>query len=295
MPYPGGLDYIFHDKNTDSAEISISLKDGHAKLHIEKETEYSNVTITSKTSEDISSQSGVWTNCSLKMKSIFKPNSSETKQVEIDVVVFQSAMNEITNNVKLANLIPSLEIKGAYFSGGTIILPQENADRFSRLKKSNRINDIINCLKEITPSLSGLELYFETGLPILYAKLQDDSQVQVAMMGSGFQSLLSILLIIASTDNGVVLLDEIDSAIHYSKLSFFWKSISEFSYKYNCQIMAVTHSRECVSHAVNGFRESGKTNDLSYFRIETDNNETKCIRYTADELSDAIDSSWEIR
>ena len=125
--------------------------------------------------------------------------------------------------------------------------------------------------------------------------MKNGNLLQTSMLGGGFQSFLSIVLLLMTTKDGVILFDEVDAAIHFSKLSLFWTTLQKLAEQQNCQIFAVTHSKECIEYALKGFSEMNNLADLQYLRFDNDDNGTDCISYTGEELADAVASDWEIR
>jgi AAA15 family ATPase/GTPase len=52
---------------------------------------------------------------------------------------------------------------------------------------------------------------------------------------------------IATCENGVVLVDEIDSCVHHSKITAVWEALRDFSASYSTQVFVATHSGEWLS------------------------------------------------
>jgi hypothetical protein len=173
--------------------------------------------------------------------------------------------------------------------------PPDDAARFSNIVRDNRLNDLLHAVSIIRPAITNIQLLQEGASAVLYAQLDSGALYPFSMLGDGLQTLLSISLAIMSTKDGVVLLDEFDSAIHYSVLSAVWGEIANLADKYNCQIIAVTHSLECIKAAFEGMKKNSRLQDLQYIRLERDDTNVSAVSYNNDELNVSLNSEWEIR
>ncbi len=113
-------------------------------------------------------------------------------------------------------------------------------------------------------------------------------------MGDGMARLISIILIISTTKNGCIFIDEIENGIHYSVLPKIWSGIVAAAKKYNCQIFATTHSYECLEAAVKALDENLQ-DEFRYIRLERHDEKLLSNTYSFAELSVSIDRKWEIR
>ena len=91
------------------------------------------------------------------------------------------------------------------------------------------------------------------------------------------------------------MIDEFENGLHWTVLPKIWNVIIKLSKELNVQVIATTHSRDCI---IKGFNEIWQSNekDASFYRLEKDSvNGGKIITYTNEILSDAIDSEVEVR
>ncbi len=58
--------------------------------------------------------------------------------------------------------------------------------------------------------------------------------------------LLGIILALVNTKDGILLIDEIESGLHYSVQPDMWRLIFETAAKLNVQAFATTHSWDCI-------------------------------------------------
>ena len=94
-------------------------------------------------------------------------------------------------------------------------------------------------------------------------------------------------------ENGILLVDEIDTGFHYSMYSDLWRIVSAVSREYNCQVIATTHSYENIMGAIEGVKDCPE--DFSYYRIGYDKDELRSYRSSYDLLKSALNSDMEVR
>jgi predicted ATPase len=70
--------------------------------------------------------------------------------------------------------------------------------------------------------------------------------VSLRSMGEGMNRLLGVILALVSARSGILLVDEIESGLHYSVQTDIWRIIFEISRKLNVQVFATTHSWDCI-------------------------------------------------
>ena len=173
----------------------------------------------------------------------------------------------------------------------------EDATRFSQLDIKRGLDRVVDFLRVIEPQLIGLTSVVMTSQkPTVYADIKGmNRKVPVALLGDGMSKLLSIILAIATVDNGIVLIDEIDAGIHYSVLPKVWEGIFRAAKDFNCQIIATTHSYECLQAAYEGSSQAGSERDFSYIRLESDKNNIIAKHYSHGVLGAALEQGWEVR
>ena len=91
-----------------------------------------------------------------------------------------------------------------------------------------------------------------------------------------------------------MLVDEIEVGLHWKALLPIWQVIERFAKQYDVQVVATTHSLECVRSAVDAF--SGKKNfNLGVFRFEETKQGIQSVAYDEGSIKAAIENDLEIR
>ena len=122
----------------------------------------------------------------------------------------------------------------------------------------------------------------------------DSTPVPLKSLGDGAIRLFGVAFALANSRNGFLLIDETENGIHYSVQRDYWHMILQTAHKDNVQVIATTHSWDCVK----GFaRAAMETEDAEgvLVRLERDDDGMRAIEYSEDELRVAAEQGIEVR
>lgn len=108
----------------------------------------------------------------------------------------------------------------------------------------------------------------KTGISIS-VKHRLTGRTPIHAFGDGFQRALLIAASIPAVRNGVLLIDELESALHVSVLDSVLSVLKWAAEKYNVQVFATTHSLEAVDSVLAAFKNDLPT--LAAYRLEREN------------------------
>jgi len=221
------------------------------------------------------------------------------KDLQTRLTVKQSPTNlNIQFEPGLTSGFPEGMARGAAFFGlRTKSDPGEDAVRFGQLDIiPGKVNQIVDLLKILEPSLLSLSsVAVHPQKSIIHADIGMGRKIPVAYMGDGMSRLLSILLAIAAIKRGIILIDEIDAGIHYSVLPKIWEGICRAAREFQCQIIATTHSYECLRAAYEGASLANASSEFRYIRFDQKDKEIVAKPYTHKVLGAALEEGWEVR
>lgn len=118
--------------------------------------------------------------------------------------------------------------------------------------------------------------------------------VPLKSLGDGAARLFATGLALANSRGGFLVIDEAENGIHYSLERDFWRMVLRAAHEYNVQVLATTHSSDCVA----GFsRAAAEEEDIEgmYFRLEGEGDQLEAVEYTEEELQTAAEKSIEVR
>lgn len=182
----------------------------------------------------------------------------------------------------------------ALLSRFTLHMQNDIANRYSKALQAGKKKYVIEIIQSVLPDVVGLELLAYGDQNILHAELPDNRLVPVSFIGDGAMTMLAVILAIMEAEGGVVLLDEFDAAIHYSKLEEVWEVIARVAVDSNCQIFAATHSLESIKAATQAFSNRNH-NDLEYIRLDRVDGQLTATQYQYADLLESAEGEWEIR
>jgi hypothetical protein len=126
--------------------------------------------------------------------------------------------------------------------------PDEHAKRFSDLSVNGKIEPIITALKSEFSILESLSVEYFSSTPAVFASVTNGKRkIPVALLSDGINKLMGLLLGIASTKNGIVLIEQIEDGFYFDRLEPIWKLIHRSAVDNNVQVFATTHSKECLN------------------------------------------------
>jgi hypothetical protein len=173
---------------------------------------------------------------------------------------------------------------------------EENAAHFSELSKQGKEVELIKALNREFPYIQDLSVEIDAGTPMIYATIGRPSikqKLPLTLISGGINKFVSLLLAIATNSGGVVYVDEIENGFYYDRLSTIWSSLFNFCKQYDVQLIATTHSLECL-RALAGLLQQSE-NDFRLLRSERQDGQCNIRLFSGKELRSAIEQDFEIR
>jgi AAA15 family ATPase/GTPase len=119
-------------------------------------------------------------------------------------------------------------------------------------------------------------------------------RIPIGSMGDGIWRMLGIALSLVSAKDGILLIDEIDTGLHYSVLTKMWHLVKTTSERLNVQVFATTHSRDCYESLASISREG--ISDGSTVTIQrVEKNSKTAISFSEQEIVAASERGIEVR
>lgn len=119
-------------------------------------------------------------------------------------------------------------------------------------------------------------------------------RIPIGSMGDGIWRMLGLALAVVNSENGILLIDEIDTGLHHLAMKNMWRFLSEASKKYNVQVIATSHSRDCYQSLAAICREDvSDGSEVTISRIERGRDEA--VQYSEEEIIAAAEHDIEVR
>jgi energy-coupling factor transporter ATP-binding protein EcfA2 len=177
---------------------------------------------------------------------------------------------------------------------GTFVVPvpMDLRERFSDTERKKRTGEVVTLLKDVEPALQDLRLLAPPGL---YADTGGIELIPINLMGGGVVKLLSTALAMLNTEDGFVLIDEIENGLGYSSQRRLWEAVFSWAQKLNVQVFASTHSMECIRAFSDCADRELFGAEAKLFRIERKGERFRAVEYTRELLAESLESEWEVR
>ncbi len=117
--------------------------------------------------------------------------------------------------------------------------------------------------------------------------------VPMKRLGDGANRLLAIALALANCRGGILLMDEVENGIHYSVQANMWRMVFGAAEAANVQVIAATHSWDCVVGFAAAAEESPADGWL--YRIERFEGGVEAVGYSESNLTVAARQRTEVR
>ena len=126
-------------------------------------------------------------------------------------------------------------------------------------------------------------------------KLRDEPRpVPLKSLGDGAVRLFGVALALANSKNGFLLIDEAENGIHHSIQRDFWTMILKAAHQNNVQVLATTHSWDCVAGFAMAATEVEEV-DGALVRLDRYDDYIRAVEYTEDDLGVAAKHGIEVR
>ena len=174
-----------------------------------------------------------------RVKSIYKLNFSEVPNKSSDCI------NLLTNNkINLENIDYTEIINQPFvtYGKGFSLDLGKAYDKYIRIERNSE-KEFLEDLRVFIPNIESV--YVNSNGHIEIREI-DANDIPLYQYGEGANKLFRILVLLSIYKGGILLIDEIDSGIHYSRFKHFWRTLLKIAMKHNTQIFATTHDEECI-------------------------------------------------
>ena len=125
-------------------------------------------------------------------------------------------------------------------------------------------------------------------------KRGSDHPIPIGSLGDGVWHMLVMALALTQCKDGMLLVDEIDSGLHYSIMSAMWRMILRAASEFDVQVFATTHSSDCVGSLADICAHDDRADsDVSLQRVEA--GKSKTTPYSEREIRVAAEREIEVR
>ncbi|MFB5760078.1 AAA family ATPase [Paenibacillus medicaginis] len=160
-----------------------------------------------------------------------------------------------------------------------------SARHLTRSIMSGEKNDIIELLQKFDKNIEGIEVLSPDGRsPVPFFKHKLMGYAPVSVFGDGVRRVLTIATAVLQCKDGILLIDEIETAVHTKLFEKFFDWLVSLCEEYNVQLFATTHSLETIDAILSA--EKNNLEKLIAYRLETNDDYTDAKKFVGQDLYD---------
>jgi AAA15 family ATPase/GTPase len=238
--------YLFHNQN-DNKNIEILTKDKEQK-------EIANVDISSTKNVELLLQKNKFLNeerlgrIVIDDANLFLLNVIGNNQGEefgyLPILREQRPLNTVYFN-KIGQTPKSFDtITNQFFQASL----KKNDAKLAKLYTlaGNKITYFNNFMQKLDSRIISSKITAPNEIPIIELELDNHKSFPIKMFGDAIQKTAEIILLLLNTSNSILLIDEIENGLHYTKQKSFWEALFKIAEDQKVQIFATTHSHEMI-------------------------------------------------
>ncbi len=164
-------------------------------------------------------------------------------------------------------------------------------DEVALTPKEDAVLNIIRA--SIEPKL----VRFDVGKSQVRVRLTDTKKpVPLQTLGDGVQRIFLVALSLTNAKGKCLLIDEIESGLHYSVLEKLWGMIFKYALKWDIQVFVTTHSQDAIKAFYYVASQEKYVNEAEFIRLQINRKgKHEALIYDGQRLEQSLDLEVEIR
>jgi hypothetical protein len=135
------------------------------------------------------------------------------------------------------------------------------------------------------PSLSGIKIRLNG----------QSTPIPLSSFGDGMRRILGIAISLSGAKSGCLIIDEIDTGLHYNAQTDMWRLVLETAKRLNVQVFATTHSWDCIAAFQAALAEMEDQSIGKLIRLDARGDQLRAIEYDAEDLEITVAQGIEVR
>ncbi len=173
-------------------------------------------------------------------------------------------------------------------------------DAWNDILTEGREADVVDAMRILMPEIDSIHFLVgrQGGLgglsKILVGQRNAKQRLPIGSFGDGMRRLLAIGLALASTKDRCLLIDEIDSGLHWTVMEDMWRLVVGAAQSSNVQVFATTHSFDCVKGLGTLIRSRPDlANHVAVQKVHRSLNQAVCV--PGEDIAIAVEDDIEVR
>ena len=155
---------------------------------------------------------------------------------------------------------------------------------------------VIEALRIILPTVDRIGFSVSEGFNNIRLKVKDHQKpIPLSSMGYGMNRILNLAIALVSTEKGVLLVDEIETGLHYEAQLDMWRLVLKTAQDLEVQVFATTHSWDCIAAFKEALQELEDQSVAKLFRLDSKYGKLRAVEYDAEDINVAVEQGIEVR
>lgn len=171
------------------------------------------------------------------------------------------------------------------------------ADAWNALVTEGREQEIVEDMKLLMPEIDSIHFLTSGRMPrggIVVGLREGGSRYPLGSFGDGMRRLLLLRLALASNSQGCVLVDEVDTGLHWTVMAGMWRLVIEVAHKSRLQLFATTHSHDCIVGLASMIKSHPELADeMSVHKVDT--SLPRAVSVRGSDIPAAVESGIDFR
>lgn len=212
--------------------------------------------------------------------------------IELDKPDFEPISEEEMKN----KIDFSLLISSSLFVINRPINFNKVAEIWDNINLTTKEEVVLKALRIILPDVERLAFSISPGVNTVKLKIKNQQNlIPLSSMGDGMNRILTLAMALVSTEKGVLLIDEIETGLHYEAQLDMWRLVLKTAQDLDVQVFATTHSWDCIAAFKEALQELEDQSVAKLFRLDSKYGKLRAVEYDAEEIRIAVNQGVEVR
>ncbi|UXE61519.1 MAG: AAA family ATPase [Woronichinia naegeliana WA131] len=188
------------------------------------------------------------------------------------------------------------EIQSSLFLSNYQINLEKVSSVWDEIELTPKEDIVIEALRIILPTVDRIGFSVNEGFNNIRLKVKDHQKpIPLSSMGYGMNRILNLAIALVSTEKGVLLIDEIETGLHYEAQLDMWRLVLKTAQDLDVQVFATTHSWDCIAAFKEALQELEDQSVAKLFRLDSKYGKLRAVEYDAEEIRIAVNQGVEVR
>lgn len=163
---------------------------------------------------------------------------------------------------------------------------------WDKISLTPKEDSVLESLRILEPDVERIGFVLSKDRNMVQVQIRGyDHPVPLSSMGEGMRQLLTLAVALVTAEDGVLLVDDIDTGLYYETQVEVWRLIIKTAQQFNIQVFTTAHSWDCIDAFQEALAELKDMSIAKLFRIDRKHGKLRAVEYNAEELEKTLNQS----